>query len=214
MISTSNYLTISNGLPAVDRTLLTPLTAAHDRRLRGMTMHKNAEKPESAVERDPLAAIREAGLNDPAELKRVGHELIKIADALASLDQCVRPTANDDTMTMDQRLSDLAASMFRARRRRANQLPKELLGEPAWDILLDLFVNFVRGQRVGVSSACIAADIPTSTALRWIGVLVSKGLVERRDQQHDLRVTEVRLTKSGYRSMRSLLLDCISISGG
>ena len=39
----------------------------------------------------------------------------------------------------DQTLAKVAEALYRARRRRARHLPNELLGEPAWDILLDLF---------------------------------------------------------------------------
>ena len=77
--------------------------------------------------------------------------------------------------------------LLRARRIRADFLPGDLFADPAWDMLLDLLAARLEHERVSVSSLCIAAAVPPTTALRWIRTLTDKGLVERQDDPHDGR---------------------------
>lgn len=77
--------------------------------------------------------------------------------------------------------------LLRARRIRADFLPGDLFADPAWDMLLDLLAAQLEHERVSVSSLCIAAAVPPTTALRWIRTLTDKGLVERQADPHDGR---------------------------
>lgn len=77
--------------------------------------------------------------------------------------------------------------LLRARRIRADFLPADLFADPAWDMLLDLLAARLDGARVSVSSLCIAAAVPPTTALRWIKTLTEQGLVDRRADPHDGR---------------------------
>lgn len=77
----------------------------------------------------------------------------------------------------------------------------ELFGEPAWDILLDLYVADVEGKAVSVSSACIGSAAPPTTGLRWLGVLAEQGLVLREHDPEDQRRVLVRLTERGLAAM-------------
>lgn len=77
--------------------------------------------------------------------------------------------------------------LLRARRMRADFLPADLFADPAWDMLLDLLAARLDGVRVSVSSLCIAAAVPPTTALRWIKTLTDQGLVDRRADPHDGR---------------------------
>jgi len=80
------------------------------------------------------------------------------------------------------------------RQGRQKFLPKDLLGEPAWDMLLDLFQQYAGGAKVSVSSLCIASGCPQTTALRYIAALEDAGLVRRVPSQADKRVVFVELT--------------------
>ncbi|MEM8725359.1 MAG: MarR family transcriptional regulator [Pseudomonadota bacterium] len=77
----------------------------------------------------------------------------------------------------------------------------ELFGEPAWDILLDLYIAFVDGKSVSVSSACIGSAAPPTTGLRWLGVLAENELVIREPDPDDQRRVMVRLTERGIEAM-------------
>ncbi len=104
-------------------------------------------------------------------------------------------------------LAQLALSEYENRMRRFAHLDADLFAEPAWDILLDLFVAKVAGNRISVSSACIASQVPSTTALRWLGVLENKNLISRQDDSSDKRRCWVELTERGVRAMASLLRE-------
>jgi hypothetical protein len=77
----------------------------------------------------------------------------------------------------------------------------DLFGEPAWDILIDLFIAHAEGKPVSVSSACIGSAAPATTGLRWLGVLAEEGLVVREGDAADQRRVLVRLTAAGLAAM-------------
>ena len=99
-------------------------------------------------------------------------------------------------------LGELAHAAYRDRRRRAQLFGDDtLFGEPAWDILLDLFIAAIRQKRVAVTSACIGAAVPTTTALRCLKILEEKGLIAREEDAEDARRTFLRLSPVAYQLM-------------
>lgn len=87
-----------------------------------------------------------------------------------------------------------AKGEYKERRRRTLNFPHEILGEPGWDILLDLYILHHEGKRVSVTSACIGSTAPNSTALRWINLLSEMGFLSRVASSSDKRVCYLRLT--------------------
>ncbi len=79
-------------------------------------------------------------------------------------------------------------------RERADAFGRDLVAAPVWDMLLELLDARLRGQGVSVSSLCIAANAPATTALRRIDDLVAAGLVRRRPDPTDRRRVFVELT--------------------
>jgi hypothetical protein len=77
----------------------------------------------------------------------------------------------------------------------------DLFGEPAWDILLDLYIAQGERKRVSVSSACIGSAAPPTTGLRWLGVLANAGLIARENDPRDHRSVLVKLTPNGQAAM-------------
>lgn len=78
-------------------------------------------------------------------------------------------------------------SIIRKRQRRTDFLDAELFADPSWDILLDLTLAKLEGAAVPVSSACAAAQVPYTTALRYVKQLVDTGLVFRWKDPTDQR---------------------------
>lgn len=107
--------------------------------------------------------------------------------------------------SQDPLLALVAEAEYRARGDRNKYIDAELLGEPCWDILLDLFVNHVRGKRQSVTSCAIASRVPPTTALRWIGELEQRGSVRRVKDPVDARRVYVELTFDCVQRMRSIL---------
>jgi DNA-binding MarR family transcriptional regulator len=56
--------------------------------------------------------------------------------------------------------------------------------------------------RVPVSSLCIAAAVPATTALRWLKTMTDKGIFLRRADPHDGRRVFVELSPSASEGMR------------
>lgn len=95
--------------------------------------------------------------------------------------------------------------MIRARRARDQSFAPGLFADPAWDMMLELLATRLEGRRAQISSVCAAAAVPTSTALRWIGVLAERGLVVRTSDPSDGRRTFIDLTERGYEALVSCL---------
>jgi len=93
---------------------------------------------------------------------------------------------------------ELAQAIVMARRQRASFLPSEILGEPGYDMLLDLYISRMTHKRVSVSSLCIASGVPSTTALRWISILTGKGYFARESDPSDGRRYHVTLTDLGF----------------
>ena len=100
---------------------------------------------------------------------------------------------------------DLARRMYELRRRRDESFGDELFSEPAWDILLHLFVAAAEGRAVSVSSACDGAAAPPTTALRKLRQLEDARLIVREGDPADARRSYVRISYLACRKMRSLL---------
>lgn len=107
----------------------------------------------------------------------------------------------------DLALAVLAEQLYQERRRRSRHFPAHLFAEPAWDILLDLFVNGVRKRAISITSACIAGGIPPTTGLRWLGLLEKEGLLVRETSGADARVTWVRLSDEGMKAVRGYIAE-------
>lgn len=112
----------------------------------------------------------------------------------------------------DRDLARLAAAIYASRQKRSNFLPFSIFGEAAWDILLDLFINHVRGKDLRTTSVCIASNVPPTTGLRWIGTLERHGLLRRYVLPEDNRATLVGLTPVGSQAVRECLRQfCVNI---
>lgn len=88
----------------------------------------------------------------------------------------------------------LVRQIIRQRQLRTRYFEGELFADPAWDMLLDLTAARLEGKRVSVTSLCIAASVPPTTALRWIGQMVEAGLFERVCDDSDRRRAFIALS--------------------
>jgi DNA-binding MarR family transcriptional regulator len=106
-----------------------------------------------------------------------------------------------------------AKKLYEQRRAREQFLPGELLAEPAWDLLLALYIARGEGKPVTTTAACSAAAVPTSTAHRWLVKLERDGHVTRSRGSVDERLSLVELTDMAFDRMTMFLLP-VDPSGG
>ena len=72
-------------------------------------------------------------------------------------------------------------------------------------MLLDLMAARVEGQAVAVSSLCIAAAVPPTTALRWIKTMTELGLLVRIADPNDRRRVFIELSPRAVSAMAAYL---------
>ncbi|HEX7822007.1 MAG TPA: hypothetical protein VF463_15470 [Sphingobium sp.] len=82
---------------------------------------------------------------------------------------------------------------------------KATFGDPAWSMLLDLYVSAMSGKRTSVSSLCIASGVPPTTALRHISTMVSKGWILRVADPKDARRIFLELSTFTIQAIESTL---------
>lgn len=115
--------------------------------------------------------------------------------------------AGNEPVPFELATVEKARSALALRRRRDRVFPPGLFAEPAWDMLLDMVVAEAEGRRLSVSSACLAAAVPQTTALRWLNYLVESGLLTRGPLGGESRSTIVRLTPKARRLISRSLGD-------
>ena len=138
-------------------------------------------------------------------LERQARELLELAHSLNSdlpRESGKRVMLFDDYLIPGLEPASNPHRAYRERRMRDEYFGQPgLFGEPAWDILLDLTQAEMAGRKLSVTSACIGACVPPTTALRWLAVLEQHGLVERESDSNDGRRAFVRLSDEGIRKM-------------
>ncbi len=144
-------------------------------------------------------------------LQQLSEQVGRIANVLAALSEDEAAAAAMAAVGADpngggQRLdAGFIRSVIRMRRLREHFFKGDLFADPAWDMLLDLMAARVERQRVAVSSLCIAAAVPPTTALRWIKGLCDQGLFVRVADPEDGRRVFIELSNETAARMEAYL---------
>jgi DNA-binding MarR family transcriptional regulator len=110
----------------------------------------------------------------------------------------------ETTKSPDERLTT-AIAWTRVREERDRIFGADLFFDPAWNILLDLYISERKGLMVSVSSMCIASKVPSTTALRWLTLIEKRGLIGRRPDDYDRRRSFLFLTDEGRKKIEATL---------
>jgi DNA-binding MarR family transcriptional regulator len=160
----------------------------------------------TADRRLPLHVSDVAADNNAERLRQLSEEVSRIASTLARLSvgpvsapRGLNPVGAGDVPPLS---ADTVRSVIRARRLRARYFPEDLFADPAWDMLLDLLQAEIAQLRVPVSSLCIAAAVPATTALRWLKALVSQNIFVRHADPRDGRRVFVELAPQTSQALR------------
>jgi hypothetical protein len=170
--------------------------------------------------------VRELREGERLELMRLTEEVGRLA---AKLDRLALPLSPDGPQDLTSRLASpaivfggtcgqatrdllrrprpplpdprLVHRIIRQRRLRDRYFESELFADPAWDILLDLTAARAEHRRVSVTSLCIAAAVPATTALRWIAQMTEMGILVREQDEEDRRRAFIGLSDSAADAM-------------
>ena len=153
-------------------------------------------------------------------LRQLSDEVSRIAGVLSTLaeeDAATQATADPGTAAAgDKDGPPLDAafirSIIRARRLRDSYFKGGIFADPAWDMLLDLMAARLEKHRVAVSSLCIAAAVPPTTALRWIKTLTDRGILVRCGDPADGRRVYIELSDEAARALTSYIRAAQRIS--
>ncbi|MGR4889407.1 JAB domain-containing protein [Sphingopyxis sp. LARHCG72] len=104
-------------------------------------------------------------------------------------------------------LENARATLRRRLLRRQLIGAEELFGEPAWEMLIDLFIHEGEGKPLSTSDLCVTSTIPMSSALRLVQKLCDAGLVDRTPDLMDARRSFVRLRPDTAHRLRAYFSD-------
>ena len=174
---------------------------------------------------DPV--LHDIVVDDSVRLQRLADDVQRIARTLADLvgnapppmhgvsDALIgfraQPTG-DMLPPKSVTMTDVRA-IIRLRRMRDRFFRSDLFADPAWDMLLDLMAARLERIQVAVSSLCIAAAVPPTTALRWIKTMTENGIFVRVADPEDGRRVFIELS-DGAASGMAAYLSAAKASGG
>lgn len=180
------------------------------------------------------SGVRELSGDDRITLHRLSEQMSQIAQhierisGLASAGHvrafsfAVEPDPLVDASTRDRPIRairpalpdpKLVRKIIRNRQLRSNFFDGAIFADPAWDMLLDLTAARAEHVRVTVSSLCIASNVPSSTALRWIRQMTDMGLILREDDDGDKRRTFLSLSDGAALAMAKYFAELDVVKG-
>jgi len=134
------------------------------------------------------------------EVRALAHQLLSWAEQLAA-----QPVPQP--MTGEERqdyLLALAMVTREGRRMRSEIFPRVPLGNPNWDVLLELFIQEMNGFRTSLDKLALTGDLPAATVYDSVDALDRLGLIERMPDRFDARVFWLSLTVVGRQGMYDL----------
>jgi DNA-binding MarR family transcriptional regulator len=106
--------------------------------------------------------------------------------------------------------SDAAAVQF-ARSLRRKIIDENIFSEPAWEILLALYVADNQ-RRLNTTRVTELSGIAMTTTLRWLEFLGQAQLIHRRESTQDQRIVFVELSSRGRRLMDEYFIHLRQLS--
>lgn len=159
----------------------------------------------------PSPWVEEGGAASKRRLAELSEEVGRIARMLASMsaDEAERIAAEPRLLSSSD--GPLVRAFIRLRRLRGQYFMPELFADPAWDILLDLTAARLEGRMVAVSSLCIAAAVPATTALRWITQMTEQAILVRKPDPSDGRRVFIGLSEQAIAGMDAYLASAKAV---
>lgn len=108
-------------------------------------------------------------------------------------------------------LTEFARQILVGRKQRERFFDPILFSNPAWDILLNLYVADADGRPVNVLESCTASAVPQGVALRWLGYLQQEEMVIETTSPTHSRQTLVRLSEQARLAISSYLGSLVTL---
>ena len=102
---------------------------------------------------------------------------------------------------------DRVIEIVEMRQHRRSFFPPAIFGEPAWEMLLALYIAEEHGPKLSVTSLCQKSGSAPTSALRWVHFLEAKQLICRAASPVDRRISYVDLTDKARLALDQFLLE-------
>jgi DNA-binding MarR family transcriptional regulator len=132
------------------------------------------------------------------ELQRVNRSLRRLAGATPQ---------PDASLERETGITSASVRAIIAARRLRNDRFGPAVGDLAWALLLEAFAARLEGRLTAMTSLGAASGIARSTAHRWVGWLLARGLLIRGPDPADERVTLVGLSDGTAERIRAYLAE-------
>ncbi|MEN2786027.1 hypothetical protein ACFOKI_09520 [Sphingomonas qilianensis] len=98
------------------------------------------------------------------------------------------------------------------RKARRRHFPTDLFHEPAWEMLIALFVIYETDHSMNVKALVSCSDAPATTSQRWIDHLHKSGLIDRVTDPIDRRRVDISLSEQGNEAMVRYLTEVAGLA--
>lgn len=174
-----------------------------------------SDRPLGSAIRAELATLPSSGNAEVmrdlmTEIQGISARLQRIASSLRS---GAIPTQNQSVTVQwqdpvgRQEMANAVDAIIKSRQRRARYFDPGLFADPAWDILLSLYQAELAQRRTCTTNLCADANVPATTALRWIKSMSDDGILIRRPDPLDARRVFVELSPKASESMSRFIAD-------
>jgi DNA-binding MarR family transcriptional regulator len=155
---------------------------------------RSAEDARAGVSRDPVAPSAHDSELVTIELSSV--EVAALRRVLAIVEDAEMKDADPERSG-----KAIAQTLFGLSKARAQLFPKSMFGEPAWDMMMALYIA---EQVPAAADLARWTDTALTTAMRWISYLESHKLVVRESRDDDRRAHTIRLSDEAREKMAEL----------
>jgi hypothetical protein len=136
----------------------------------------------------------------------------EIADQITKIQYICSLASQNSDRKRSIAIDEWLTSTVKIRKLREKYFCDELFSDPAWDILLDLTIAKMNNRRISVSSLCIAASVPTTTALRKIKDMLADGLIFSEPDVADKRRTYINISDDAFFKMLAYTAESARLS--
>ncbi|MCG6116348.1 MAG: hypothetical protein MEQ84_14245 [Mesorhizobium sp.] len=157
-------------------------------------------KSERATEAGQCLIFIQRPKTPAARLSKISHELdLLVTELERETVSAPRPDSPPDIPEMPR-----LKRYLKMRRERERLFPK-LFGDPAWDMLLLLYVY--RAARVPLQVSAIAglANVPGTTSLRYLDLMIEQQLINRTPDPRDRRRIWLTMTPKAVKLLEQWL---------
>ena len=146
--------------------------------------------------------LSESDLKAAARLFRLLADPTLLADEMPELFPAAEKAGNRaDRETLVSR----ARIVFNSRRLRERYFDSQLFGEPAWDILLLLYIADQSSERLTATRLGELIHVPPTSVARWLNHLEAAQFIERQAHPTDRRIIFLKLLEKGRAQLDSYL---------